>query len=55
MDKVPLYMLNGVLDEVCEGPNEIDAYTLIIPSYAGKYTFETRDHDWFYIPVGADG
>ena len=48
-------MLNAELDTVCEGSNEIDAYTLIIPSYAGKYTFETWDHNSFYIPYGQNG
>ena len=48
-------MINSEADTACEGPDEIDAYTLIIPSYAGKYTFETWAHEIFYIPYGPEG
>ena len=48
-------MLNASLDTTCEGPNEIDAYTLLIPSYADKYTFETWGHESFATPIGETG
>ena len=54
IDKVPVYFINAVNDEVCEGPDVIKQYESEIPSFAQTFTMETYTHEDFLAPIGEE-